>query len=97
MQLKPTFIQKEIPALVFSRQISKIFNNNFFKDRKKKNFYKKKSIVMRKKKDSYKKRRSVIYHKSNYATFYVTLPRLLYFRTVHSDNRLYIVLSVENK
>ena len=50
MQLKPTFIQKEIPALVFSRQISKIFNNNFFKDRKKKNFYKKKSIVMRKKK-----------------------------------------------
>ena len=40
MQLKPIFIQKEVPTLVFSRQLSEIFNN-FFKDRKK-------SIAMRK-------------------------------------------------
>ena len=77
MQLKPIFIQKEVPALVLSRQTSKIFNNNFFKERKKKNCYKK--------------------NKSKYATFHVTLPRFLYFSTVHSENRLYIVLSVENK
>ena len=41
MQLKPIFIQKEVPALVFSWQLSEILNNNFFKERKK-------SIVMRK-------------------------------------------------
>ena len=77
------FIQKEVPALVFSWQLSKIFNNDFFKER----CYKKKS--------SYKKRGSDIYRKSNYATFYLTSPRFLYFRTVHSDNGLYIVLSVK--
>ena len=31
LQLKPIFIQKEFPALVFSWQLSEIFNNNFFK------------------------------------------------------------------
>ena len=35
MQLKPIFIQKELPALVFSWQLSEIFNNDFFKERKK--------------------------------------------------------------
>ena len=30
MQLKPIFIQKEVPALVFSRQLSEISNNNVF-------------------------------------------------------------------
>ena len=31
MQLNPIFIQKEVPALVFSWQLSEIFNNNFLK------------------------------------------------------------------
>ena len=35
MQLKPIFTKKEVPTLVFSRQSSEIFNNNFFKERKK--------------------------------------------------------------
>ena len=48
-----------------------------------------------KKKYCYKKRGSDIYRKSNEATFYLTSPRFLYFNTVHSDNGLYIVLSVE--
>ena len=48
-----------------------------------------------KNKHCHKKRGSDIYRKSNYATFYVNSPRFLYFSTVHSDNRLYIVLSVE--
>ena len=42
-QLKPIFIQKEIPVLVFSWQLSESFNNNFFK----KHCYKKKSIIKR--------------------------------------------------
>ena len=29
-QLKPIFIQKKTPTLVFFLQLSKIFNNNFF-------------------------------------------------------------------
>ena len=115
MPLKPIFIQKEVPTLVFSWQLSEIFNNNFFKERKK--------ALLCEKKHCYKKRRSDIYRRSNYATFYVTSPILLYFSkdlaqfivttgnflcnfakitvfqqgfsTVHSDNRLYIVLSVE--
>ena len=41
--LKPSFIQIEVRALVFSWQLSEIFNNNFFK----KHCYKKKSIVIR--------------------------------------------------
>ena len=39
MQLKPIFIQKEVPVMLFSWQLSEIFNN-FFKERKK-------SIVIR--------------------------------------------------
>ena len=35
MQFKPIFIQKEVPTLVFSWQLSEIFNNNFFLKRKK--------------------------------------------------------------
>ena len=42
-----------------------------------------------------KKQRSDIYRKSNYATFYVTSPSFLHFRTFQSGNRLYIVISVE--
>ena len=87
MQLKPIFIQKEVSALVLSWQLPEIFNNNFFKE-KKKHFYKKK-------KHCYKKRGPDIYRKSNYATFYLTSPRFLYFITVHNDNGLNIVLSVE--
>ena len=30
VQLKPIFIQKQAPALVFSWQLSEIFNNDFF-------------------------------------------------------------------
>ena len=71
MQLKPIFIQKEVPALVFSWQLSEIFNNNFFKERKK--------ALLWEKKHCYKKRGSDIYRKSNYATFFVTSPRFLYF------------------
>ena len=61
MQLKPIFIQKEVPALVFSWQLSEIFNNNFFKERKK--------ALLWEKKHCYKKRGSDIYRKSNYARF----------------------------
>ena len=71
MQLKPIFIQKEVPALVFSWQLSEILNNNFFKERKKALFWEKKHC--------HKKRRSDIYRKSTYATFFVTAPRFLYF------------------
>ena len=31
-QLKPIFIQNEVPALMFSWQLSEIFNNNFLKE-----------------------------------------------------------------
>ena len=31
MQLKPIFIQKEVPTQVFSGQLSEIFTNNFLK------------------------------------------------------------------
>ena len=71
MQLKPIFIKKEVPTLVFSRQSSEIFNNNFFKERKK--------ALLWEKKHCYKKRGSDIYRKSNYPTFYVTSPKFLYF------------------
>ena len=71
MQLKLIFIQKEVPALVFSWQLSEIFNNNFFKERKK--------ALLWEKKHCYKKRGSDIYRKSNYATFFVTSQRFLYF------------------
>ena len=64
MQRKPIFIQNEVPALVFPWQLSEIFNNNFFQERKK---------------HCYKKRGSDIYRKSNYVTFFVSLPRFLYF------------------
>ena len=42
MQLKPIFIQKEVPVQVFSLQLSEIFNNNFLKS-----IVIKKSIVLR--------------------------------------------------
>ena len=48
-------------------------------------FIRKKALLYEKK-HCYQKRGSDIYRKSNYATFYLT---------VHSDNRLYIALSVE--
>ena len=70
MQLKRIFIQKEVSALVFSWQLSEIFNN-LFKERKK--------ALLWEKKYCYKKRGSEIYPKSNYATFFVTSPRFLYF------------------
>ena len=84
-QLKPIFIQNEVPALMFSWQLSEIFNNNFLKEQ------------CCKKKKKQKNRGSDVYRKSNYATFYLTSPRLLYFSTVHSDNGLCIVLSVGKK
>ena len=59
-----------------------------FLKREKRHCYKKKLHC-------YKKRGSDFYRKFNYATFYLTSPRFLYFRPVHSVNRLYIVLSVE--
>ena len=71
MRLKLIFIQKEVPALVFSWQLSEIFKKNFFKERKNALFWEKKHC--------YKKRGLDIYRKSNYATFYVTSPRFLYF------------------
>ena len=85
MQLKPIFIQKEVLALVFSWQLSEIFNNNFFKERKK--------ALLWEKKHCYKKCGSDIYRKSTYATFFVTLPRFPLFQqgvsTVYSDNRMF--------
>ena len=74
-QLKPIFIQIDVLALVFSWQLSEIFNNFFLK-----------SIFKRKKKHCYEKRGTDIYHKSNYAIF--TSPRFLYFSTFLSDNGL---------
>ena len=62
---------KEVPGLVFSWQLSEIFNNNFFKEKKK--------ALLWEKKHFYKKCGSDIYHKSNYPTFYVTSPRFMYF------------------
>ena len=32
LQLKPIFIWKEVPPLVFPWQLAEIFNNNFFKE-----------------------------------------------------------------
>ena len=46
MQLKPISVQKEVLALVFSWQLSEIFNYDFFKE-KKKHCYKQKCIVIR--------------------------------------------------
>ena len=71
MQLKPIFIQKEVLALLFSWQLSEIFNDNFFKERKK--------ALLWEKKHCYKKRGPDIYRKSTYATFFETSPRFLYF------------------
>ena len=45
------------------------------------------------KRQCYKKPCSDIYRNSNYASFYLTLPILVNFSIVHSDNGLY--LSVE--
>ena len=70
MQLKFIFILKEIPALVFPRQLSEIFSNNFFKGRK--------IALLWEKKHCYKKRGTDIYRKSNYEIFYVTSPRFMY-------------------
>ena len=94
MQLKLIFIQKEVPALVFYWQLSEFFNNNLFKERKKALPQEKKHYYEKKKHCS-KKRGSDIYRKYNYATFYVTSRRFRYFSTVHSDNRLHLILSVE--
>ena len=71
MQLKPIFIQKEVPALVLFWQLPESFNSNLFKERK--------IALLWEKKHCYKKRGSDNYRKSNYATFYVTSPRYLYF------------------
>ena len=71
MQLRPIFIQKELPALVFSWQLSEIFNSDFFKERKK--------ALLLEKKHCHKKRGSDIYRKSTHAAFFVTSPRFLYF------------------
>ena len=60
MQLKPIFIQKEVPALVFSWQVSEFLTTTFLK---------------REKKHCYEKHGSDISRKSNYATFYVTSPK----------------------
>ena len=71
MQFKPVFIQKEVQALVFSRELFEIFNNKFFNEENK--------ALLWEKKHCYKKRGSDIYRKSNYATFFVTLSRFLSF------------------
>ena len=71
IQLKPIFIQKEVPALAFSWQSSEILIKNFFKERKK--------TLLWEKKYCYKKRGSDIYRKSTYATLFVTSPRFLCF------------------
>ena len=70
MQFKPIFIQKEVQTLVLSWDLSEIFNK-FFKEEK--------EALLWEKKHCYKKRESDIYLKSNYATFFVTLSRFLYF------------------
>ena len=65
MQLKPIFIQKVVPALVFYRQLSEIFNNNFFKE-KKKHCHKKKSIEYKKRGSDINGSREVPSHKSHF-------------------------------
>ena len=52
-------------------------------------------LTITEKKYCYKKRGSYVYRKSIDVVFYLTSPRVLYYSTVHSDNGLYIVLSVE--
>ena len=47
MQLKPIFIQKEVPVLVFSWQLSEFFLTTTFLKREKKHCYEKRSIVIR--------------------------------------------------
>ena len=85
IQLKPIFIQKEVPALAFSWQSSEILIKNFFKERKK--------TLLWEKKYCYKKRGSDIYRKSTYATFFVTSPRFLCFSKELLGQQ--VVLSVE--
>ena len=67
MQIKPNFIQKEVPALVLSWQLSEFFNNNFFQEREK--------ALLQEKKHCYKKRGSNISIAN--LTFYATSPRFL--------------------
>ena len=62
MELKPIFIQKEAPALVFSWQLSEILTTTFLK--------REKETLLWEKRRCYKKRGSEIYRKSNYATFF---------------------------
>ena len=58
-----------------------------------------KKALLWEKKHCYKKLGSDIYRKSNYATFFCNFAKISVFQqgviTVHSGNRLYIVLSVE--
>ena len=63
------------------------FLTRTFLKREKKHCYKKKNIVIR----------NVDHISIANLTFYVTSPRFLYFSTVHSNNRLYIVLSAKKK
>ena len=60
MQLKPIFIQKEVPALVFPDRYLNFLTTTCLK---------------REKKHCYEKHGSDISRKSNYATFYVTSPK----------------------
>ena len=69
MQLRPIFIKKVVPKVVFSWQSSEILTT----------FLKRKKALLWEKKHCYKKRGSDTYRKSNSATFYVTSPRFLYF------------------
>ena len=71
------------------------FLTTTFLKREKEHCFKKNSIVMRKKSTALRNVDQIPIVNDNYATFYVTSPRFLYFSTVHSDNRLHLVLSVE--
>ena len=68
-----------VHVLVLFWQLSEFFNNKFFKEREKHCY---------KKRHCFKKLGSYTYRKS-----YITPPRFMYFSTVHSKKRIYIVLS----
>ena len=65
MQLKPIFIQKEVPVMVFPDSYLKFLTKTFLK---------------REKKHCYKKRGSDIYRKSNHATFFCNLTKIYVFQ-----------------
>ena len=87
--LNLSFSKKRFTHWCFPRSYLNFLRIRFLKREKKNRCDKRRSIVMTKKHCL-----SDIYGKYNYATFYVTSTRFLYFSTVHGNKRFYIVSSV---